>query len=244
MMFGHFMDWFERHKFGVIGTLMLHTMVMFILAVSNVKKDPVDVGTEELALELEAPPTPPPDEQMRDLVSGEKVTNLSSNMTAEERERTNISRSAQERISENVEQDLKEFERAEFERLAEERTAAGEDVVMPQLDKSKWDPALYREKKPVAVKVEGNATVEHDLKDRTIIINIPAYKCKGQGVVKVFVDVSRSGAVERSTLGQSSSADECLIENALAATRGARFTSSSSSPDPQHGTITFRFVAQ
>jgi TonB family protein len=243
MMFAGFMDWFERHKFGVIGTLMLHTMVMFILAVSNVDPEPVDVATEELALELEAPPPPPPQEQVRDLVSGEKVTNLSSNITAEEQERS-LSSSARERISENVEQDLKDFERAEFERLAAERTAAGEDVVIPELDKSKWDPALYREKKPVAVKVEGNATVEHDLKDRTIIINIPAYKCKGQGVVKILVDVSRSGAVERSTLSQSSVADECLIENALIATRGARFTSSSSSPDPQHGTITFRFVAQ
>ena len=116
--------------------------------------------------------------------------------------------------------------------------------MIPELDKSKWDPALYKEKKPVAVKVEGNATVEHDLKDRTIMINIPAYKCKGQGVVKVLVDVSRSGAVQRSTLGQSTSADECLIENALNATRAAHFTSSSTSPDPQHGTIPFRFVAQ
>ena len=31
--FDRFLDWFERHKYGVVGTLLLHTMLLFTVAV-------------------------------------------------------------------------------------------------------------------------------------------------------------------------------------------------------------------
>ena len=34
-MFGRFLDWFERHKFGVVGTLMLHTFMLFGMALTT-----------------------------------------------------------------------------------------------------------------------------------------------------------------------------------------------------------------
>ena len=38
-MFDRFLDWFERHKFGVIGTLMLHTFMLFGMAMSKLPKE-------------------------------------------------------------------------------------------------------------------------------------------------------------------------------------------------------------
>ena len=62
----------------------------------------------------------------------------------------------------------------------------------------------------------------------------------------IRVEVARGGAVNKAEIDQAgtNTSDECLLENAMASARSARFTSSSSAPDPQRGTITYRFVAQ
>ena len=50
--FDRFLDWFERHKFGVIGTLLLHTVIMFVLAISQIRTDPKPETVAETELEV------------------------------------------------------------------------------------------------------------------------------------------------------------------------------------------------
>ena len=81
-----FLDWFERHKMGVIGTLTIHTLVLFLFSLWNLRTTPteeersdmrIDVVTEAEAEEMV--------QRINEQENGipEKVTNLTSNITAE-----------------------------------------------------------------------------------------------------------------------------------------------------------------
>lgn len=242
-----FLDWFERHKFGVVGTLMLHTFLMFAFAMSKLKTPETKVIVPELELVMEAPPPDvTPEEQRQKLLSAQDVTNQASNSTADPGVRS-LSRAAQERMATNVEADLHAMEQAEFERLAEERKASGKEVVIPKLDPSKFDKNNYMDKTTKPVKVEGLTTVSYDLVGRTdIVLEVPAYLCKGQGRVVVRVAVDRSGEVSKAELDPkaTTTTDDCMVSNAMASASGARFSGSSTAAQPQRGTITYVFLAQ
>ncbi len=247
-MFGHFLDWFERHKFGVVGTLMLHTMMLFAMAMSKLPQESKEKVQPEMVMELATPEELPPDPTLQPpLLASVPVKNLTSNITASSSQpRMFLSHGAQERISSSVEEDLRSFEAEEFAKLAEERKLAGKEVAMPELDPSKWEKERYMKRDPQPVKVEGLTTVAVDLVGRTDIhLDVPAYLCEGQGQVVVRISVARDGTVSRADEDVTRThADECMIEHALSSARAARFTSNSSAPDPQRGTITYTFLAQ
>jgi hypothetical protein len=250
-MFGRFLDWFDRHKYGVIGTLMLHTFLMFAFAMGKLKTPEPRVEPPPLVLQIEAPqeePVPQAEEQQTEQqdLSG-KVKNVASNSTAEEGSPRPMSRAAQERMAEDIDKDLHDMEHEEFQRLADQRKAEGKDITVPQLDPSKFDPRNYADKTPKPVKVKGLTTVSYDLVGRTdVVLDVPAYMCKGQGKVVVRVVVARTGEVTKAELdaARSTTTDDCMVSNALSSASSARFSSSSSSPQPQRGTITYVFLAQ
>jgi len=243
-MVSGFLDWFERHKVGVIGTLALHTIALFLFTLWNIRTTPredeisdmrIEMITEEEAQILE--------EQMQQEALGmpQRVTNLTSNITAEAKPTF-----SQAKLAERVENDLRNFEQQEFDRLAQERRDRGEEVEMPQLDPSKWNKELYMDKAAEPVKVEGATTVWHDLQGRVRENDVPGYLCRTQGRVAVRISVDRSGRVTKAERDSSRSAgaDECMIEHALRSSQRARFNTAGSGPDPQKGTVFFLFLPQ
>jgi len=246
-MIDGFLDWFERHKVGVIGTLTVHSMVLFFLTLMTVPTEAVSEATLELDMEVMTPEEIQAiDERTGQQVEGPttQVTNLTSNITASQQQVARYFNS--QRLGEKVESDLRAFEQAEFERLAQERRDRGEEVDMPQLDPSKWNKELYMEKAAEPVKVEGATTVWHDLQGRVRENDVPGYLCKQEGRVAVTVTVDVGGQVTKADLdaARSANADECMIEHALRSSRRARFSSNSTAPDPQKGTIFFLFLRQ
>lgn len=244
-MFDRFLDWFERHKFGVVGTLMLHTFLLFGFAMSKLTSSKHIMPPPPLELELQAPPPEltPEEQHQQELMAAQNVQNRVSDANADP-ERS-LSRSTRERIADDVEQDLKAMEQAEFQRLAEERTAEGRDIVVPTLDPSKFDKSNYMQQKATPVKVEGNVTVKIDVPGRTnLTVEMPAYLCKGRGQVRVRIAVDASGTVTKAEVDPAgtNTADDCLVGHALSSANGARFAGASVSRSP--GTITYTFVAQ
>ena len=249
-----FLDWFERHKFGVIGTLLLHSLVLFTLVLSEISnaKSPEELAQKDIEV------TPPLSDQEffeleqqlaqnSDANAPNDLQTLVSNITAQRAQTAGISRAEQERMAGSVEQDLQAFEQAEFERLAQERRERGEEVVIPPLDPSKWNKELYMEKRAEPAKVEGNVAVEHDLAGRSHQqLDVPAYTCKGAGRVAVKVSVSRDGTVRNTDIdpARTTTSDACMVEGALASAASARFNALSTAPDPQRGTILYTFIAQ
>jgi hypothetical protein len=245
------LDLFDRHKYGVIGTLMLHTMLLFVLTMARVYRHPETATANELQVMLDLPPLeeqdPMTDERPPSPASAADVTNRTSNATAEPDRSPPMSSAARARMGQRVEEDLRNLEQAEFDKLAEERRAQGKEVTVPQLDPSKFDKRNYLEKPTKPVKVEGLTTVSYDLAGRSdIVLEVPAYLCKGSGTVAVLVAVDAAGNVRRSELdpARTTTRDECMVEHALASAAGARFTRSSTAPDPQRGTITYIFLPQ
>ncbi|MCB0763080.1 MAG: hypothetical protein KDB84_00125, partial [Flavobacteriales bacterium] len=184
------------------------------------------------------------DEQSGQEVNGPttQVTNASSNVTA----RSGMHAYSPQRLAERVETDLREFERAEFDRLAQERRDRGEEVIMPELDPSKWNKEQYMDKATEPVKVEGATTVWYDLEGRVRENDVPGYLCHREGRVAIAISVDAGGNVVRADLdeGRSANVDECMLEHALRSARRARFNASGSAPDPQKGTLFFLFLSQ
>lgn len=244
-MLSGFLDWFEENKVGIIGTLTLHTGVLFALTLMSLRVTP------ELDREVQMPVEVMPEEEVQELVENvirkemgltEKVTNLTSNITAQVRPYIN-----QQRLSESVQSEVEAQAQAEFDRLAQERADRGEEPpVVPTLDPSKWNKDLYMDKAAEPVRVEGATTVWHDLKDRVRGDGVPGYLCHKQGRVAVRISVARDGTVEKAEFdsGQSFNADDCMLEQALRSAKRTRFNASGSAPNAQVGTVYFMFVKQ
>lgn len=74
---------------------------------------------------------------------------------------------------------------------------------------------------------------------------IPAYRCYGAGEVTVIITVNNRGDVVNAKVDEAlSTADSCLRTFAVRAARLSKFSSSTSAPARQMGTITYAFIAQ
>lgn len=240
------LDWFERNKLGVIGTLVLHTAILFVLTILSIPTALREDQRNEMRMDVIS--SEEAEEMIERIEAGDEyvsqqVTNLSSNITAELSKPSFSS----ERLAQRVENDLRSMEQAEFERLAEERRERGEEIEIPQLDPSKWDKELYMDKAVEPVKVEGATTVWHDLKDRAErYIHAPAYVCRGIGLVVVQVEVDREGNVRKAAIDatRTNTPDECMLDHALLSAQRARFHPLSQAQDRQSGAIYYRFLPQ
>lgn len=240
-----FLDWFERNKVGVIGTLTLHTLLLFLFTMLGMRSTPTEEERSEMRIEVissdEAEEIIERIEQGDDAVP-EQVTNLSSNITAELAKPS----FSQARLAERVESDLRALEQSEFDRLAEERRERGEEIEMPQLDPSKWNKDLYMDKAAEPVRIEGATSVWHDLQGRVRGNDVPGYLCPKRGRVAIRVSVDASGSVLRAEVdpARSANADDCMLEQALLSAKRGRFSTHAGASGPQTGTIFFLFMAQ
>jgi len=240
-----FLDWFERHKLGIIGTLTLHSMLLFVFSMWQIQAEPNETERNEMRVDVmmedEAEQVIQRIEHP-ELAATMKVTNATSNITAQ----TTALSYSPTKLAERVENELREMEKEEFDRLAQERKENGNEVVIPELDPSKWKKEQYMEKAAEPVRVEGATTVWHDLKGRTRADDVPGYLCKDQGRVAISITVDPAGQVLKAELdpSRSEAADECMLEQAMASARRARFNSIGSAPNPQKGTLYFLFLRQ
>lgn len=118
-----------------------------------------------------------------------------------------------------------------------EEDAREETVEMPS-DKKK-DESNQKE-------YSGPSVVSYSLEGRKAShLNIPAYRCYGEGDVTVIITVDNSGrVVNAKVLDAVSSEDQCLRNFAVRAARLSRFSASQTSPARQSGEILYRFIAQ
>lgn len=237
-------DLFDRHKYGILGTLVAHTILLALLNLTTVNNHTFQ--RESLPIELIMEPDEPQqriEQHNEEAPANQPVTNLPSNITATVQEA--LSKAQRERMAERVERDLHQLEQEEFERLAQERAAAGKKITVPELDPSKFDKSNYMEEKEKPVKVEGLTTVSYDLKGRYHrVLDVPAYLCKGSGKVVVRVSVDRPGNVIKAEIdpAQSTTTTGCMAEHAISSARQARFNAAPI--QQQRGTITYVFLPQ
>jgi len=138
-----FLDWFEEHKAGIIGTLALHTLLLFASTLFFLRSQPREHEISEMRIDVISDVEAEEIEQrIMEQEAGipERVQSLTSNLTAEVK--PNFS---QAKLAERVENELRSLEQQEFDRLAEERRARGEErsgrVRKAELDKASTNTA-------------------------------------------------------------------------------------------------------
>ncbi|MBL7965241.1 MAG: hypothetical protein JNM31_15505 [Flavobacteriales bacterium] len=243
---------FDRHKYGIIGTLMVHTLVLFGLAISEMRTEPDEDKRSELRIDIAPPMTEEEFQRLEQQLAADqpptewqRIQSAVNNPEDPATPRERLDARTQERISEKVWNDLKEMEQAEFERLSAERKEAGEEVEIPELDTAKWNKDRYLPKDlPPPAPVDGPVAVDHTLKPRQLYIRVPMYLCKGQGKVVLQVAVDAEGRVGQIKVDATTQADACMVDFAVERTGTARFSRASGQPDPHRGTVTFLFQAQ
>lgn len=91
-----------------------------------------------------------------------------------------------------------------------------------------------------------NSTVSYNLVQRTALyLPNPVYTCNGFGKIVVNIEVTETGRVKKASYNKrdSTTKNECLIDNALAYAKSARFTTDAQNTK-QLGTITYNFPGQ
>ena len=246
--FDRLLDRFDKYKYALFGTLLLHLLVVGSLTVWHVRQVPYEEDGKQLSVDVID------EETMQEILEHQKlqelqrlsgpIKNFTNDMSGElTQELRTVHRMSSKATEELVEGELRKLEEAEFKRLAEERTERGEDVAIPELDKSKWDPANYMPaSKPV--RITGRTTTSFYLAGRGASIPTPAYVCEGAGVVKVNIKVDRSGNVKDMEVDPASSGDQCMVDAALEFVRRSSFEPERTAPNTQSGWVQFTFVAQ
>ncbi|HRH38150.1 MAG TPA: ATP-binding protein, partial [Flavobacteriales bacterium] len=190
-MVSGFLDWFERNKVGVIGTLTLHSLILFLLTMTKLENERDEEHRNEVRVDVM--PELVAEEVVENIIRREqglpeKVTNLTSNITAKVRPYIN-----QQQLTEAVNNEVQAEAQAEMDRLKQERADRGEvDPTIPELDPSKWKKENYMSKPAEPVRHEGAMLVEHDLRDRVRGEAKPGYLCKDQGRIVIRVSVERA----------------------------------------------------
>ena len=135
--------------------------------------------------------------------------------------------------AERLAQELKEGQSRQVE--DPEAFASAEEPVKPQPEKKVQD-------KPYS----GPSVLSWSLDGRKAShLPIPAYRCYGAGEVVVIIAVNNRGDVVNAKVNEElSSTDGCLRSFAIRAARMSKFSSSTTAPARQMGTITYAFIAQ
>ena len=232
----------KENRIGLYSTIIFHLVVLIILLVysigASVKKESsfiLDFTQQEkqelikqqqelkefkerVSKELDAMIAAAPTPQVRNAV-------VDANAIKARAEREALGRSVEEALAANRRKALE----------AEEDDVATET-----------NPDTGGDTDGEAHEYTGPSVLSYDLEGRKAVhLPIPAYKGFGGGDVAVAIYVNRAGKVIKAQVIESaSSKDKSLWSWAVKAAERSRFNRSDSAPDPQKGSIVYRFIAQ
>lgn len=234
---------------AIILALLIHVVIlgaMHFVPLSEVPQETTYVAVDMAVFEEM------PEERTLEEIIAERiqqdVANLISDANSEQSadRRSFVSQRQQERINQQVEQELRALEQETFDGLAEERAenqtddpqeATDTDIPDQPLDSYDYYGKSYN----------GNVTAEVDVPGREVrYLHIPGYKCKGGGKVVVTINVDQKGKVTEAEIdaARSSYTGDCIPSEAVNAALKSIFFVQSSAPKRSPGTITFRFIPQ
>lgn len=133
------------------------------------------------------------------------------------------------------------------ERLAQELKDGQKQVNEDPEDFVRTPEPDKKDKKPEQARpYSGPSVLSWSLDGRKAThLPIPAYRCYGAGEVTVIIAVNNRGDVVNAKVDESvSTSDSCLRTFAIRAARMSKFSSSTTAPSRQMGSITYAFIAQ
>ena len=232
----------KENRIGLYSTIIFHLVVLIILLVysigASVKKESSFILDFTQQEKQELIKQQQELKEFKDRVSKELDAMIAAAPTPVVRNavvdaNAIKARAEREALGRSVEEALAANRRAALQ--AEEDDVATED-----------NPDSGGDEKGEVHEYSGPSVLSYDLEGRKAVhLPIPAYKGYGGGDVAVAIYVNRAGKVIKAQVIESASCkDKSLWSWAVKAAERSRFSRSDSAPDPQKGSIVYRFIAQ
>jgi hypothetical protein len=259
------LDFIERHKFGILITLVIHVGVFVYFQVATYQEVVLfepwnfqsvhDEAPDDIEISPDQIQTP---EEQKLLNPPEDVTSFVKN----ENDNREISQSNDIKYTsyskngnpEQIENDFEQQLKNEIQRKRQEKEGknSATSTDLDQQEKKEPKKTTASQGGEASKKAVGGATmVSYSLMDRHPLnhndwyIRNPGYTCGNvNGVVKIIILVDEGGAVVGASLveDQSQNATPCMKQRAKEYALMSRFNYSSKAPKKQEGIITYRFV--
>lgn len=242
-----FIELISEKKYGIIGTVLFHMLVLTIILFLQVGKVRqvqdniiyIDLKVFEDLQKLEML-KPEPDERLKS--PARQARNIAVNQQEDRIEKYDdykvsnrvADREAQNRVSQAVKE------------IIREENLNPEDKELPKTETRPID--FYKAEKIEEEQVyKGPTNIYYKLDNRKVAyLPIPVYKCKGGATVQVDIRVGQRGKVELTTINGSGTdtRDPCFLDAAKEAAQRTRFNFSTTEKNLQLGYIIYHFVAQ
>lgn len=240
----------EALYLAIITSLLIHIGVLSFLNFYNLHEP---IQPEEMVLDMDMieleEAIPVPEQPGEDGLTSD-VRNLIANQASERTwEETHYSKRTYDKMEDDVETKVKSLEQQMKDEIRKEREAKEADEKTDPDANNKAKEATKEQRDDYGWfgkdKSYSKATVEYDLAGREgRSLPAPAYRCKGQGVVVVAIEVNPDGQVVSAEIISSTASTECLEEEALRYANRSTFNKSASAERKQKGKLTYRFIAQ
>jgi hypothetical protein len=243
-----FIRFLNEKKYGIIGTVLFHMLVLvFILfmQVGKVKKLQDNIIYIDLKVfeELMKNEVVEPDDRI--MTPARQARNIAVNTQEDRVEKYDdynnyrVSNRAAEREAQNrVSKAVKD--------IIKEENLNPDDRELPATESKPID--FYKAEKIEEEQVyKGPTNIYYKLDGRKVAyLPIPVYKCKGGATVQVDIRVGQRGKVELTTINSAGTdtKDPCFLDAAREAALRTRFNFSTEEKRLQLGYIIYHFVAQ
>lgn len=247
-----FFDLLDRHKIGILSTILLHLVITTAFLVVSMRSKNVQQTNrivldfsqdEDMQKELEEMQKK---EKMqaspKEFIKEMQQEYLGKTIPVNEADESDAKKSIEQMESE-IKKELGVSDYSERDTGTIQKIEPPKKKETPQIEKKKdfinekGEPSVFR----------GATTISYNLKGRQYLyIPTPQYQCEKGGKVTLDVVVNPKGYVLSAEPNYSKSqiSEECIIESATKAALTTRFDEKPGAPAKQPGTITFIFVAQ
>lgn len=251
------LDFIEKYKFAIIGTVVFHVCVFIYANFATVKRpfrlvEPVvemNIPLDDIALDPEMMKLL---EINKNQQESQEVYNVTSDAN-DTRDKSFENFSTQE-MDKQVEENAKALEQQYFDEWAGTHGDQTKDQSssMDIQDKDKQpDKTNSGPDKSIdndgANAFAGDVMASFDLEGRKAhSLKKPGYTCNTSGTVMLEIKVDKNGAVKTVSYlpSGSSNATECMIQQSIKYAKQSSFNYSSTAPVLQTGTITYKFVSK
>ena len=251
-----FKDYLNRNRYGLMGTLAFHMVLLIILILFKLNSPMHFVETEifldipdDIVEQIELENKRVEEEiieKQKDKVSN-SVDEILKSIAVNQNLKTENSkeRTAQDldKLIDDIKQELDGYESDENSSNSKDLESFKKDSI--QLAKERKEQLKLDSLKNM--EYSGESSVFYSLKNRKkLILPIPVFKCEESGRVRVEITVNQNGKVIKAVVihKESDTSDENLFEAALDAAYRSQFNRDNNSPSKQIGSITFNFIRQ
>ena len=232
----------EKHQNAILGTLIVHILIFVWLNIQNVSFYIIQPKEKVLAtLDFTTPENNLIPKESKEIFSNNEVvvTNAASNYDQEK----DMSASQKKALAEKVIQDVKKFEKKQFNDFGKDNPVIDNSYLKNEKIKDNSISKTVNK----SLKKTSNATAKYFCENRNMILQkIPSYLCNQTGKVRLTIKVNPKGEVTDCKVDDSetNTSNQCLIENAINYAKNWKFNQNFSSTQRQEGWIEFIYLSQ